>query len=49
MEMTEALNFIANNGFAVVVAIYSLTRLERTMSRNTSVMEALIRKIGGEQ
>ena len=46
-EMNELLQFISNNGFSIVVAMYSLTRLEKTMKDNTNVMEALIRRMEG--
>lgn len=36
-----------NQGFAVAVAIYSLTRLEKSMRDNTAAITALVHKIEG--
>jgi len=45
MTIQEAITLIVNQGFAVAVAFYSLTRLERTMKENTSVMAKLVAKL----
>lgn len=47
MELTELLQFISNNGFSIVVAMYSLTRLERTMRENTEVMREVLASLRG--
>lgn len=48
MEMEQVLGFISNNGFAIVVAMYSLTRLENTIKENTKVIQHLAsRMVGG--
>lgn len=40
--MTEIIQLVANNGFAIVVAFYTLTRLEKTMKENTEVMREVL-------
>jgi len=45
MSIQEAITLVVNQGFAVAVAFYSLTRLERTMKDNTSVMTKLVAKL----
>lgn len=47
MELGELLNFITNNGFSIVVAMYSLTRLEKTMKENTEVMKQVLLSLKG--
>lgn len=47
MELGELLNFVANNGFSIVVAMYSLTRLEKTMRENTEVMKEVLLNLRG--
>lgn len=47
MELSELLNFVTNNGFSIVVAMYSLTRLENTMKQNTKVMEQVLLNLKG--
>lgn len=42
MEFNELLTFVSNNGFSIVVAFYSLTRLEKTMKENTEVMKEVL-------
>jgi hypothetical protein len=49
MDVAGIIDFIVNQGFAVAVAVYSLTRLERTMRENTSVLQALVSKMDGGQ
>ena len=41
----DFVTMIVNQGFAVAVAIYSLTRLEKTMKENTSVLAELVTKL----
>lgn len=48
MDVTEITNFISNTGFAIAVAIYSLTRLEKTMKENTAVMHEVLNKLKEE-
>lgn len=45
MEIQEVINMIVNQGFAVAVAIYSLTRLESTMKANTAMLTKLAAKL----
>lgn len=45
VDVAGITDFIVNQGFAVAVAVYSLTRLERTMRENTSVLQALVTKM----
>ncbi len=47
MDMNELLQFVSNNGFSIVVAMYSLTRLEKTMKENTEVMKEVLRSLKG--
>ncbi len=47
VEVNELLQFVSNNGFSIVVAMYSLTRLERTMKENTEVMKEVLRSLKG--
>ncbi len=47
MEVNEVLNFVSNNGFSIVVAMYSLTRLEKTMKENTEVMKEVLLSLRG--
>lgn len=44
----DLLNWVRNDGFAIAVAIYSLTRLERSMKENTLIMKEIRLLIGGE-
>lgn len=46
MEMQEIVNIISTVGFPIVVAMYSLIRLEKTVKENTKVMEMIAVKIG---
>lgn len=41
----DIITMAVNQGFAVAVAIYSLTRLERTMKENTMVMLKLVTQL----
>lgn len=45
MDIMEITNFISNTGFAIAVAIYSLTRLEKAMKENTAVMNEVLNKL----
>lgn len=45
MELNELLSFISNNGFSIVVAMYSLIRLEKTVKENTELIRELINKM----
>ena len=46
MEVYDlVVNFISTVGFPIGVAVYSLMRLEKTMSENTSVLSALCGKL----
>lgn len=45
MEL-DLVTFITNNGFAIAVAVYSLTRLEKTVSANTKVLQTIAGKLG---
>jgi hypothetical protein len=47
MDIEGVTTLIINQGFAVAVAIYSLTRLEKTMKDNTSALMQLAKEIGG--
>lgn len=47
MELEMLLNFIANNGFSIVVAMYSLTRLEKTVKENTEIMREVLMNLRG--
>lgn len=46
MEIDVLINMIMNQGFAVAVAIYTLTRLEKVMKQNTQVLTIIATKIG---
>ena len=48
MDITEIVSLVTNNGFAVIVAFYSLTRLERTMKENTEVMKEVLINLRGD-
>lgn len=41
MIENDLINMIANNGFAIFVAVYVLTRLEKVMKQNTEVLKEL--------
>ncbi len=43
--MTELIALISNVGFPIAIALYVLTRLERTLERNTRVIHELCLKI----
>lgn len=45
LTMTEIINVISTVGFPIVVAMYSLTRLEKTIEKNTQVMIAIAAKM----
>lgn len=47
MELEVLLNFIGNNGFSIVVAMYSLTRLEKTVKENTELMREVLTNLRG--
>lgn len=47
MDVQQIITLVVNQGFAVAVAIYSLTRLEKTMKDNTSALTQLAKEIGG--
>jgi hypothetical protein len=43
---TQILSLISQYGFPMVVAMFSLIRLEKTIQANTKVMQAIAVKIG---
>jgi hypothetical protein len=43
---TEWVPFISQVGFPIVVAMYSLIRLEKIVAQNTKVMQAIAVKLG---
>lgn len=44
--MEELISFISTVGFPIVVALFSLIRLETTIKENTKVMIAIAAKMG---
>jgi hypothetical protein len=46
LEITNIVEYISNNGFAIAVAIYSLTRLENTIKENTRAITIMATKLG---
>jgi hypothetical protein len=44
--LDELIGFISTVGFPIVVALYSLIRLETTVKENTKVMIAIAAKMG---
>lgn len=43
--MNDLIQFASNTGFAILVAIYSLTRLETTIKNNTDTINQLSKTI----
>lgn len=46
--MDEIMTYISSVGFPVVVAMYSLVRLEKTMQANTEIMTKLYERLDRE-
>jgi hypothetical protein len=44
--MDELVKLVTNQGFAVVIALYSLVVLNKTVQRNTDVMTKIATKLG---
>lgn len=44
--MNELLDWVAQQGFAIAVAVFLLVRLEQKVDRLITVIEALSKKIG---
>jgi len=49
VDIQQIINLIVNQGFAVAVAIYSLTRLEKVMKANTEILIKLEAKLDGDK
>ena len=46
MDITQLMDMASTNLFPMVVAFYSLTRLESTIKKNTEVMIKISEKMG---
>lgn len=46
--MEEIMKYVSTVGFPIVVALYSLVRLETTIRENTKVMTIIATKLGVE-
>jgi hypothetical protein len=46
--MEEWIQMVTNVGFPIVVAMYSLIRLEKAMKANTEIMTKLYERLGKE-
>lgn len=46
MEADFWVNLVSQVGFPILVAMYSLTRLEKTVKENTKVMQSIAVKMG---
>lgn len=49
MEIQEITNIVINQGFAVAVAWFALTRLEKTVKENTTALVALVSKLDNRE
>lgn len=48
MEWQDVIQAISTVGFPIVVAMYSLIRLEKAMKANTEIMTKLYERLGKE-
>lgn len=48
MEFNEIITAISTTGFPIIVAMYSLIRLEKTVSTNTEIMQKLTMMMEGK-
>lgn len=45
MELADLMTFINQSGFPVIVSLYTLTRMEKTIQQNTETVATLVTAI----